>query len=341
MKNLYIIVNERISSKKNFFFCENKDIQSIVNFLSCKYNVFLISRSSSCVKPFKLEKIYKVFNLNLMKILFFFLFLISKKNSQKKILIISITPFNFIIFILFKFFSSCKFYLYLRSNGYEEYNSILGKKYIWIYDFMFKYITRFSEVISCHKNLYKKKCHILRPSELSTKWKKKITKKLFDKNDINVLYVGRFKIEKGIYSLLDLFSKLPKNIKLTIVGSGDLIQTKDNRVKTINFINDENKLIKTYDEADIVILPSYTEAHPKVIDEALSRLKPVIIFNEIKHVIGSRLGIFSSERNYIKLKNKIIFIKRNYDKIVNDIKKNKLPTKITFLNSLAKIIRIN
>ena len=341
MKNLYIIVNEKIYVNKKLIFCENRDIKSIVNFLSLRYNVFLISRSSNYVKPFKLKKIYKILNLNLIKFFYFFLFLIGKKNSPKKILIISITPFNFIIFILFKLFNSCKFYLYLRSNGYEEYNSILGKKYIWIYDFMIKYITRFSVVITCHKRLYKKKCHILKPSELTTEWKKRIKKKLFNKNDVNILYVGRLKIEKGIYSLLDLFSKLPNNIKLTIVGSGDLIQTKDNRIKTISFINDEKKLMEIYDKSDIVILPSYTEAHPKVIDEALSRLKPVIIFSEIKHVIGSRLGIFCSERNFIKLKNKIYFIKNNYNKIINSIKKNKLPTKIFFLKSLAEIIRNN
>ena len=38
MKELYIIVNEKIYEKNNFYFCENKDIQSIINYLSLKYN---------------------------------------------------------------------------------------------------------------------------------------------------------------------------------------------------------------------------------------------------------------------------------------------------------------
>ena len=38
MKELYVIVNDRFYNKKKYFFCENKDIQSIVNFLASKYS---------------------------------------------------------------------------------------------------------------------------------------------------------------------------------------------------------------------------------------------------------------------------------------------------------------
>lgn len=338
MKNLYIVVNEKIYGNKKFFFCENKDIKSIVDFLSNKYNAFIITRSSNQKKPFKLKKNNKILNLNLKNFFSFFFFLFNVKKKKKKLLIISITPFNFIIFLVFKLLYQSKFYLYLRSNGYEEYKSILGKKYIWIYDFMFKYLTKFSEVITCHKRLYTKKCHILRPSELSISWNKNIIKNNFNKNNINILYVGRFKIEKGIYSLLKLFPHLPKNIKLTLVGSGDPLQIQDDRIKVVNFIKDEKKLIKIYDANDIIILPSYTEGHPKVIDESLSRLRPVIIFNEIKYVIDGRIGVFCSKRSSKNLKDKINFIKNNYNKIIEGIKKNKLPTKNLFLNNLNKII---
>ena len=341
MKDLYIVVNEKIYNNKSFVFCENRDIKSIVNFLAYKYNIFIISRNSNHKKPFRLNKIYKVLNLNLKSFFSFFFFLFSIKKNKKKLLIISITPFNFIIFFIFKIFYQCKFYLYLRSNGYEEYKNILGKKYVWIYDFMFKCMTEFCEIITCHKRLYKKNCHILRPSELSISWYKNINKNNVNKNNINILYVGRFKIEKGIYSLLKLFSQLPNNVKLTLVGSGDLIKTQDKRIKIIDFIKDERKLINIYDKNDIIILPSYTEGHPKVVDESLSRLKPVIIFNEIKYVIDGRKGVFCSKRNSVELKNKIYFIINNYNKIIKDMKKNKLPTKNIFLSNLSKIISNN
>ena len=54
------------------------------------------------------------------------------------------------------------------------------------------------------------------------------------------------------------------------------------------FINETNALINCYDNHNIFILPSFTEAHPKVIDESLARSRPVIIFEEIKHIIQNK-----------------------------------------------------
>jgi glycosyltransferase involved in cell wall biosynthesis len=338
MKYLYILANERIYYDKRNFFCENKDIQSIVNYFSHKYKLIVISRYSNSIKPFILKKNYKVFNLRLIYFFNFLKFILSD-IKKKKVLVISITPFNFLIFLIFKIFFDCKFYLYLRSNGYEEYESILGKKYIWIYDFMFKYMTKYSQVISCHKRLYNKKCHILYPSELNLTWQKKIKKNYFKNNMINILYVGRFKIEKGVYSLLNIFSKLPKNIRLTLVGNGDPIKNADDRIRLIDFVQSEKELIKIYDSANILILPSYTEAHPKVIDESLSRMRPVIIFNDIKYVIQERYGVFSVDRNHDELIKIINYIKKNNELIFTQLKKNKLPERKYFLKKLFRIIK--
>jgi glycosyltransferase involved in cell wall biosynthesis len=340
MKELYVIINERIYNDSKNYFCENKDIQSTINYLSYKYYLIIISRYSACVQPFKLNKVLKNFNFRLIKIFHFFIFLFSF-SREKKILLISITPFNFIIFFIFKFLFNCKFLLYLRSNGYEEYKSILGKRYIWIYDFMFKYITKYSKVISCHKRLYNKKSHVLYPSELNRSWKKKIRKNYFRDNTINLLYVGRFKIEKGIYSLLKIFSNLPNNIKLNLVGNGDPIKITDDRIKVINFVKNEKRLINIYDSSNILILPSYTEAHPKVIDESLSRMRPVIVFNDIKYVIQKRYGVFSIKRNASQLTKIINYIKRNDQLIFNQLKKNQLPQRIDFLENLNKIISLD
>jgi len=338
MKELYLVVNEKIFRKEKNFFCENKDIQSIINYFVLKYNIIIISRYSSFIKPFKLKKVHKLLNLNFRKFFIFLFFIFNTRNEKKKILIISITPFNFIIFILFKYFFSCKFYLYLRSNGHEEYENILGKKYVFIYKFMFEYITKYSEVISCHKRLYKKKCHILYPSELTINWNKKVKKNYFKKSIVKILYVGRFKIEKGIYSLLNIFYGLPENIKLTLVGNGNLVKTYDERIKVVNFVNNETKLIKMYDSSNIVILPSFTEAYPKVIDEALSRFRPVIVFNNLSYIVDDRRGIFVAKRNKKSLMEVIFNIRKNYKLINHDMKKNFLPTKKDFLENLQKII---
>jgi glycosyltransferase involved in cell wall biosynthesis len=339
MKDLYIIINERVYYDNKNYYCENKDIQSIVNYLLYKRFLIIISRYSVSVRPFKLKKVSKFFNFKFAKTFNFFIFLSNLSKKKKKILIISITPFNFIIFLIFKIFFNCKFYLYLRSNGYEEYETILGKKYIWIYDFMFKCMTKYSEVISCHKRLYDKGCHILSPSELNSNWKKRIKKNYYVNNNINILYVGRFKIEKGIYSLLDIFSKLPKNIKLTLVGSGDPIKITDDRIRLINFIKDEKKLVKIYDSANIFILPSFTEAHPKVIDESLSRMRPVVVFNDIKYVIRDRYAVYSVNRGHQELIRIINYLKNNNKLVFDQLTKNKLIQKKDFLKSLYNVIR--
>ena len=341
MKELYVIINEKIFKFRNDYFCENKDIQSIINFLSYKYSLFILSRNSESKKPFKLSSKNKFFNFNFFKIFNFFLFLFKIKKTQKKVLIISITPFNFFFFIFFFIFYNCKFYLYLRSNGYEEYENILGKKYIWIYDLMFRFMTKHSVIISCHKRLFKKKAYILSPSELTEKWKRRIKKNNFAQDTINILYVGRFKIEKGVYSLLDIFHKLPKNIKLFLVGSGDFISPQSSRIKVLNFITNEKKLINIYDNSNIVILPSFTEAHPKVIDEALCRFRPVVIFNDIKYVVQDRYGVFSVKRNASQLLKIITYIKKNNNLIFSQMNKNKLPTKKSFLFNLARIVGNN
>lgn len=338
MKELYIIINDKLYNKNKVYYCENKDIQSILNYFTKYYNLTVFSRHTQYLNPFRLYNVNNFFNLRLVKVLSIINFFFSQKKNKKKILIISVTPFNFFLFLIFKFLFNCKFYLYLRSDGYQEYKSILGKNYVWIYHLMFQYISKYCEILSCHKKLYKKNCHILYPSELTPKWSKKIKKNYFSKGIVKLLYVGRFKIEKGIYSLLKIFSLMPENIVLTLVGSGDNIEIKNNRIKVINFVNNNNKLINLYDLSNIVILPSYTEAHPKVIDEALARMRPVIVFDDIKHVIGNRYGVFSVQRDTKKLIQVINFIKRNNYYLYSKLKKNKLPQKQKFLENLNEIV---
>ena len=105
------------------------------------------------------------------------------------------------------------------------------------------------------------------------------------------MYVGRFK-EKGSYYLVNIFKTFLKDYNLTIVGNDKKsIPSKffSDNITYENSITDINELIKVYDSSKIFILPSYT-GFPKVISEALARLKPVIIFEEINHVINGKKG---------------------------------------------------
>ena len=75
-----------------------------------------------------------------------------------------------------------------------------------------------------------------------------------------------------------------------------------------------------------------------VLLEALARRRPVIIFDDIRHVIGDKKGIFISRRNYTSLFGTLNSIKKSYKKIQKDMKKNKLPTNKEFIDQFTKLI---
>ena len=108
--------------------------------------------------------------------------------------------------------------------------------------------------------------------------------------------------------------------------------------RKFNYEHDPGKLIEIYDNHNISILPSFTEAHPKVLDESLARLRPIILFKDIEHVINNKKGIFVSQRDPSSLKNTINYIIQNYTKIQKEMSKNILPTKKNFISEMAKIL---
>jgi hypothetical protein len=75
-----------------------------------------------------------------------------------------------------------------------------------------------------------------------------------------------------------------------------------------------------------------------VILEALARRRPVIIFEDIKHVIGDKKGIFVSKRNFINFFGTLNNIQKNYKKIQKDMKSNKLPIYKDFIEKLNQSI---
>ena len=72
--------------------------------------------------------------------------------------------------------------------------------------------------------------------------------------------------------------------------------------------------------------------------ESLARRRPVVIFEEIRHVIGDKKGIFVSKRNYLSFLGILNNIKKNYKKIQKEMRKNKLPTNKEFIDKFVKHI---
>jgi len=329
MKKLYLISNDKIWIKKKNY-TSNNDLDNILSCLREKYSIELICRKS-----------FKKFNY-LISEKFNFCKINNIKEKNINILMISITLFNFISLIKLVFLGKkLKGFVFLRSDGFLEYKIRYGIVGYYFYYFMFFIIKKKLKVLSVSKSFtHVKTKNILHPSELTNTWlKKKINKSKF-KTDF--LYIGRFKKEKGAHYLIKIFKENFNQYKLTIVGTEKRYIPKkfhNNNIKFINPINNTKKLIKLFDSTRIFILPSYTEGFPKVISESLARLKPIIIFTEIKHVLNNRKGIFVCKRENKNIREMINLIFKNYEKIQKMINKNIFYTKDNFKKELLDSIK--
>ena len=190
---------------------------------------------------------------------------------------------------------------------------------------MFSITGAISNLISCRNHILRgKKGKIISPSQLDSVWLRQ--PKNLDIKNFKLLYVGRIRVEKGIFSLAELI-KNKRDITLTIIGAekGRSSGINQSNIKILPRIVNKTKFIKCYDDHNVFILPSFTEGHPMVLLEALARRRPVVIFEEIRHVIGEKQGIYVSKRNFVSLLGTLNEIKKNQRKIQKDMKKNKLP----------------
>ena len=333
---LTIINNEKIFKDNNGFYCDNLDLKVIPEGLNDYHQVHYIVRSSN-------KKGDQKINLKDIKIapnIFKFIYFVFKtfKITNMNYLIISITPYTFLSFLTLFLFRK-KIFVYLFSSGHEEYKLILGRWSIWIYHIMYKIVTSNSNVIVNHERLFdKKKAHLISSSRLDENWFENHKNVLLDK--IRFLYVGRFNPEKGIYEFLEMFDKMKLEAEFSIVGNSKNQKISNKNIKLLNYISDPQSLINIYDAHNITILPSYTEANPYVVDESLSRKRPVIIFENIAYIAKDKKGVFISKRNIDSFSETTKYIIKNYQEIQKDIEKNTLPTKRKMLNEISNIINL-
>ena len=223
------------------------------------------------------------------------------------------------------------------SNGYEEYKHILGNKAVFIYDIMFKFITKFSKVIVCHKRLFDpKKSFYVSPSRLGEIWFKNISTPNLEIP--RYLYVGRINPEKGIENFIDIIEPIKQKLTLSIAGNTDKLKKKNLNIHPLGYLSSEKELIDAYDTSNISILPSFTEAHPYVLEESLARKRPIVIFEDISYVKKNKIGVFVIKRNREALVEITKYILQNYIEIQNSMEKNKLPTKSEMIKNFCEII---
>ena len=346
MDNLVVLNNEKISEKDNKFYCRNFNFKILPEGLNKFFNVQYIARKSKTNEHHELNLQNVKIASNIIQFIYYVFSTFKNKNT--KYYIITINPYTFSAFLFLALFRK-KIFVYLISSGYEEWRYILGSWSIWIYHIMYSLVTSKATVIALHERLYQKKDgYVIESSTLNEEWLQNIKKPSLNK--IKFLNVSRVNPEKGIFEFLEMFKQLKIDAEISVIGKikNLTLQNKFQSIiqdsKNINFpgyISNRKALIEFYDNHNILILPSYTEGQPYVIDESLARRRPVIIFEDIKHVIKGRKGIFVSERNVESLTKTINFIMNNYYDVQKEIEQNKFPLEKDMFKQIANIINKN
>jgi len=176
------------------------------------------------------------------------------------------------------------------------------------------------------------------------------------KEPINILFVGRIEIGKGIFTLLDAYKDLQKEsqilFNLDIVGPMQLHNLKkrflaeierDKSIKYHGSLPIGHELWNFYRNADVFVLPSLHEAMGRVVLEAMVNCVPVIATNvggipqNVKH---EETGLLVSTNRPDQIKNSVL-------RILNDQKLRKLIIKsarehalnLTVENQTGKLLR--
>ncbi|MCM8787207.1 MAG: glycosyltransferase family 4 protein [Candidatus Omnitrophica bacterium] len=140
-------------------------------------------------------------------------------------------------------------------------------------------------------------------------------KKLF-----SVIYVGRLEKQKNLKLLLNAVSLLEKkNRKVLFIGHGSqkenllrLAKEKEIELKILDRVS-HNRLPEFYNQAEMFILPSLIEGHPKALLEALSCGVPCIAndIEAVKSIIQDKKNGLIFDRTSNSLKKKISLILKN------------------------------
>lgn len=125
----------------------------------------------------------------------------------------------------------------------------------------------------------------------------------YNVNADGLVFVGFIEKKKGVFDLIEAFSSLPEIRKycLHICGTGDVDMLKkriseldiEDRVKVHGWVSEEERN-EIFKESKLFILPSYFEALPMSLLEAMSYGVPVIVTN-----VGSIPEVVSNSENGI------------------------------------------
>jgi len=164
---------------------------------------------------------------------------------------------------------------------------------------------------------------------------------LFNKNNINLLSVGRLNYQKGYDLLLKAIEKMNEKFHLYIIGDGEEKEKLLNLSKELNiedrvhFLGFQKNPYKYMDQADLLILSSRYEGLPNVVLEANACGLPVVAYNcpcGTREIIKDGVNGFLVEcENIDELTNKIeeaVIYNWDKEKIIQYVYENFSITKI-------------
>jgi len=334
-KSIVIINNEKIFKQDKDFYCSNFDMKVLSEGLNEYNDIEFIVRSSTKKGKHKLNLENIKSASNIIRFIYFVFKTFKIKNASY--LLVDITPYTFLSFLVL-FIARKKIFVYLRSSGHEQWKHILGTWSVWIYHTMYKIVTANTIVMTLSERLSgsNKESYMINSSRLDDLWFKEHKEALLKK--IKLLYVGRINPEKGIYNFINMFDKIKLDIDLSIVAEPKDLKITNKNIKLLGYISNSKSLIDVYDNHNIVVLPSFTEGQPYILDESLSRGRPIVIFEDIAYVVKDRKGVFISKRDVDSFVKTLKYIMQNYQEIQKNIQKNKFFMKKDMLKQISEII---
>lgn len=234
-----------------------------------------------------------------------------------------------------------KIILHIHGGGFKDFYSKCSKRQKASIIEMFKKCDRIVVLTEDWKNYFNK---LANPSKITIIYNgvKKNNEKRQEFNH-NFCFIGRLVKEKGVYELVEAFSivrqKYP-DIKLLIAGDGPELNniksliaelSLNNSIKLLGWLQ-KNDLENIYRECTFFVLPSYFEAFPMSVIEAMSYGCVVIASN-----VGGISTIIDGERNGVLIKPKNSSVLSNVMiSILDNIKKQKIISRVSAEDAINK-----
>src|SRR3989344_547483 len=209
---------------------------------------------------------------------------------------------------------------------YEQVAKLEGKKILaFFYKIIIFIVLKFADAVIITSPSLKSKIDKysprkieLIPNSVDTKLFSPVNKKR--KNVQRIMFVGRLEKQKNLFSLAAAVSALEYKLKLIFIGDGNqkskLLKFASRKKVDLEIIKPvpHDKLPSFLNSADIFVLPSFIEGHPKILLEAMSTGLPCIgsRVEGIKEIISHNKNGILTSTNSEGIKKSIRYLLKNH-----------------------------